>query len=213
MLKALYQTLFRILNRNPGDDAHDRKVLIMAPMGKAAFNVKGSTIHSAFKVPANQSLNTYEKLSFSLLNKLCLKYRHLKWIFCNEISMVSNKIWKYIHLRLQDIKQNQLPFGGVNIVAIGDFYQLQPVKSHFVFQKLSNDYSAFAENLWTEYFTIYELDQIMRQQDDASFAHLLNRLRTNKHTQEDIQKLETCLMSNIHPQPDNIDSIPHFFPT
>lgn len=128
---------------------------------------------------------------FSLLNTLRVKYRNLKWIFCDEISMVSNEMWKYLHLCLQDILQNDLPFSGVNIVAIGDFYQLQPVKSHFVFEDLTSDFGPLAVNLWQEYFKIYKLHEIMRQKDDAAFALLLNRLRVNKHTKEDIQTLQT----------------------
>ena len=53
-----------------------------------------------------------------------MKYRELEWILVDEISMVSNDLWKYVHLRLQEIKQCKEPFGGVNIVAIGDMYQL-----------------------------------------------------------------------------------------
>lgn len=98
MVKALFQTLYRLLNKAAGDNIDEKKILIMAPTGKAAFNVKGSTIHSAFKVPANTPLHTYKKLNFSELNTLRVKYINLKWILCDEISMVSNEMWKYIHL-------------------------------------------------------------------------------------------------------------------
>ena len=67
-----------------------------------------------------------------------MKYKELEWILVDEISMVSNDLWKYVHLRLQEIKQCKEPFGGVNIIAIGDMYLpiLQPVKANYVFMDL-----------------------------------------------------------------------------
>ena len=62
------------------------------------------------------------------LNTLRAKYINLKWIISDEISMVSNNMLKYINFRLQEIKSNSQLFGGINIIAVGDFYQLKPVK-------------------------------------------------------------------------------------
>ena len=115
-LKAIYQGLNKILNQKPGQQTNDLTTLLIAPTGKAAHNIKGHTIHAAFHVPANQSLMNYSKLSWDNLNSYCSKYLNLKWIMCNEISMVSNYMLKFIHLRLQEIKSNNLPFGGVNVI-------------------------------------------------------------------------------------------------
>ena len=83
---------------------------------------------------------------------------------------------RFIHLRLQEIIGNNLIFGGVNIIAVGDLYQLKPVMGQFIFEDYSRNYEPLATNLWTEYFKIYNLTQIMRQKDDKKFAQLLNRL-------------------------------------
>ena len=85
---------------------------------------------------------------------------------------------KFIHLRLQEIKSNNLMFSGINIIAVGDLYQLKPVMGQFVFENYRSNYGPLASNLWTENFKIYELTQIMRQKDDKTFAELLNRLCT-----------------------------------
>ena len=70
----------------------------------------------------------------------------------------------------------------------------------FIFEDYSRNYEPLTTNLWTEYFKIYNLTQIMRQKDDKKFAQLLNRLRTGNHTKNDIRTLEHTKMSNKHLQ-------------
>ena len=106
---------------------------------------------------------------------------------------------------------NDLIFRGVNIIAVGDLYQLKPVMGQFIFEDYSRNYEPLATNLWTEYFKIYNLTQIMRQKDDKKFAQLLNRLRTENHTQNDIKILKNTKITNKHLQ--SKKSIPHFYPT
>ena len=103
--------------------------------------------------------------------------------------MVSNEMWKYVHLRLQDILLNKLPFEGVNVIAIDDLFQQQPVKSHFIFTELQHNYGPLATNLWCDYFTLFELKEIMHQKDDQQFAKLLNRLCIGKQTNDDLRIL------------------------
>ena len=61
----------------------------MAPIGKAAHNVKGSIIHVTLDIPANTPLYEYKPSSYDILNTYRMKYRGLEWILCDEISMVS----------------------------------------------------------------------------------------------------------------------------
>ena len=211
VLKGIYQGLNRLLNQKPGQQTNDLTTLLIAPTGKAAHNIKGHTIHSAFHVPANQPLHNYTKMTWDNLNTYRSKYLNLKWIICDEISMVSNYMLRFIHLRLQEIMANNLPFGGVNIIAVGDLYQLKPVMGQFIFEDYSKNYETLATNLWTEHFKIYTLTEIMRQKDDKKFAQLLNRLRTGNHTKNDIKTLKNTKIHNKHLQ--NKKSIPHFYPT
>ena len=118
---------------------------------------------------------------------------------------------RYIHLCLQEIKSNNLPFGGVNIIAVGDLYQLKPVMGQFIFEDYKNNYGPLATNLWTEYFKIFELKEIMRQKEDKKFAQLLNRLRTGNQSENDITILKRTKIQNKHLR-DKM-SIPHFYPT
>ena len=85
--------------------------------------------------------------------------------------MVSNNMLRYIHVHMQEIKSNNLPFGGINMIAVGDFYQLKPVMGQFIFENYNKNYGPLATNLWTHYFKLYELTEIMRQKDYKIFLH------------------------------------------
>ena len=140
-----------------------------------------------------------------------MKYRDLEWILSDKISMVSNDLWKYVHLYLQNIKCSREPFGGVNIIAFGDLYQLQHVKQMFIFMGLRHNCGPVSTNLWCEYFTMYALGEIMHQKDDNEFAELLNRLHIHKHTTADLNLLSSRTI--MEEQRDELSDIPHFFPT
>ena len=198
VLKAIYQGLNKLLNQKPGQQTNDLTTLLIAPTGNAAYNIRGHTIHAAFHVPANHSLFNYTKLFWDNLNIYCSKYHNLKWTICDEISMVSNYMLKFICLRLQKIKSNNLIFSGINIIAVGDLYQLKPVMGQFVFENYRSNYCPLASNLWAEKFKIYELTQIMRQKDDKTFAELLNWLCTGHQTQEYIKLLKNTKVKNKH---------------
>ena len=68
--KALYQAALKFYIAREGEDFHDINVLLLAPTGKAAYNIKGNTIHSSLAIPANQSLKNYKHLDSSRLNTI-----------------------------------------------------------------------------------------------------------------------------------------------
>ena len=211
LTKALYQAVLKYYNTRAGVDFSDIKVLLLAPTGKAAYNIKGNTIHSALAVPACQSLKNYKPLDSSRLNALRCQLGGVKVIFIDEISMVGNTMFNVlINNRLKDIKGSSLPFGGVSIIAIGDLFQLQPVMDGYVFKDMDNsDYSILAPNLWQEHFKMFELREIMRQRESKHFAEMLNRLREGNHSTEDILKFKERIIEPNHflyPK-----DIPHLF--
>ena len=209
LTKALYQAALKYYNTRPGDDFHHVKVLL-APTGKAAYTIKGNTVHSAFAVPANQSLRNYKRLDSSRLNTLRSQFAGIKLIFVDEISMVGNSMFAIqLNNRLKDIKGCTEDFGGVSIIAIGDLFQLEPVMDGYIFKDLKTlDYAVLAPNLWHQHFRMFELNDIMRQRDSKVFAELLNRLREGKHTESDILKLKERVI-----QEDTINPLdaPHLF--
>ena len=189
VIRALYQTLYRILNLKDGENPDDKRILLCAYMGFAAFNISGQTICSAFHKKMYQG--TYNHLSADELNTFRIKYRHLKVVIIDEISMVGNMTLSFIDTRLQQLTGSKAAFGGLSVIAVGDLYQLKPVGDFLICLDLKAGASSLARNLWKELFTMYELVDIMRQKDDLAFAQLLNRLRLNEMTEEDKQVLQT----------------------
>ena len=189
VIRALYQSLFRILNLKDGENPDDKRILLCAYMGFAAFNISGQTICSAFHRKMYQKGTNH--LAADELNTFRIKYRHLKIIIIDEISMVGNMTLSFIDTRLQQLMGTKEVFCGLSVIAVGDLYQLKPVGDYLISLDLKKGASSLGRNLWKELFTMYELVDIMRQKDDLAFAQLLNRLRLNEMTEEDKQKLQT----------------------
>ena len=125
LIKSLYQAALKYYNSRAGVDFNEVKILLLAPTGKAAFGIKGNTIHSTLAIPASQSLKNYKNLDSGRLNTLRCKLHAVKLIFLDEISMVSNTMFNVqINYRLKDIKGSKEAFGGVSIIALGDLFQL-----------------------------------------------------------------------------------------
>lgn len=190
---ALFQALTRFFTKRINESCDDVRVVMCAPTGKAAHNIGGQTIHSLFCIPANQKLK-YKPLDSQQLDTFRVKFQRLRIIFIDEISMVGNKMFNFINLRLQEIFATEKPFGGVSIIAIGDLFQLKPVFDGWIFLDLADDYGPLATNLWRDCFKVYELTDIMRQKDDQEFAELLNRLREGLQTSSDISNLKRRIL-------------------
>ncbi|XP_073681681.1 uncharacterized protein [Garra rufa] len=190
LIKAIYYETSRILSKlseNP-DETH---VLLTAPTGVSAFNINAMTVHSALCIGINATL-PYQPLGDEKINSLRTKFGKLQILIIDEISMVDHKLLAYIHGRLRQIKQtgDYSAFGKVSIIAVGDFYQLSPVKGKPLYTEPVN-----SVNLWETNFSFIELTEIMRQKD-KEFAELLNRLRKRKKDEpmleHDITILKKC---------------------
>jgi hypothetical protein len=165
------------------ENPEEVKVLLVAPTGTAAFNISGYTAHSAFKIPP-KSTKTYQPLGNETMNTLQMQLSGIDLLIIDEISMIDNKVLAYIHGRLKQIKNLRTSdrashFGKVSVLALGDFYQLPPVKG----SPLCVPNSEYGIDLWQELFRIAELTEIMRQKDDVPFADLLNRLRMKRKSE------------------------------
>jgi exonuclease III len=191
LLKALYQALLKYYSRKPGENPDECKILVCAPTGKAAYNVGGLTIHSAFNIPADQGFK-FKPLDMQQLCTFQTKYKSLKIVFIDEISMVGKRMFNFINLRLQEIMGCTRPFGGVSVIVFGDLFQLKPVMDSWIFAsgyRTSCELEILGPNLWQDLFSFFELDEIMRQKEDLRFAQLLNRLREGNQSSDDIKLL------------------------
>ncbi|XP_063442198.1 uncharacterized protein LOC134722507 [Mytilus trossulus] len=197
VVRTIFQALHRHLCSIEGEDPDDIRILLCAPTGKAAYNINGLTIHNAFQIQPNKGLD--QSLSCDVLNTLRMKYRNLSLILIDEISMVGNKMFSLLERRLKKIKGSNCSFGGVSIIAIGDFFQLQPVFDSWIFNDLSKGLTSLAPYYWKLLFSFHDITEIMRQKDDLEFAQLLNRLRQNQLTENDFAVLNTRTVSISDP--------------
>lgn len=106
--------------------------MLCAPTGKAAHNIGGSSIHSAFGTPVGRGF-AFKPLDMHQLNSMRCRYFHLKVVFIDEISMLGAGMFNFINLRLQEIKGCCKPFGGVSIITFRDLFQLKPIINFLIF--------------------------------------------------------------------------------
>ena len=178
-----------------GQNLDQPSIVVTASTGKAASHINGLTLHSAFHLQVNgnfQKNADFRPPSKELLQRLWNKYQYLKLIVVDEISMVGERTFnEYLNNTLQLIKRNKEPFGGVSIIASGDFLQLPPVMDRSVFQEVRNiGYKSLTGNLWLNHFLIYELKEVVRQSGDPEFAEILNRVREGEQTDADITEIK-----------------------
>ena len=129
-----------------------------------------------------------------------LSLSQLKLIIIDEISKVGNTTLLHIHQRLREIFDTPASklFAGISIIAVGDMYQLPPIRRKPSFENYNNETYNMCHP-W-HLFSMIELTEIMRQKDDQPFAEMLNRFRTATQTEEDIK----CIQSrSIDPADDN----------
>lgn len=160
-------------------------IAITASTGKAACNINGTTVHSAFKLPRHgPNQRPKEKFKGKELQDLQRKYKNLKVLIIDEISMVGKLTFRDLNKFLRQIKNSNQDFGGVSVLLVGDLFQLPPVKQSTIFQNPSLTDAWFL-------FQLHELTEIVRQNGDPNFAALLNRLREGNQTPEDIEFIKT----------------------
>jgi len=201
LIKTIYHTAaktFRHACMNPELPT----VLLMAPTGVSAININGTTINTGLAIPKDTSDNL-PAMSDQKKTQMRLTFSELKLLIIDEISMVANITLLHVHQRLKQVfgTANLQLFAGISIIAVGDLYQLPPIRRKLVFQNYKND----THNLYHPWqvFTMIELTEIMRQKDDQPFTELLNRIRTGSHTEEDIK----CINSrSVSPSDDNYPS-------
>lgn len=166
---------------------YQSELILLSPTGIAALNIGGATIHSVFKLRFTV-LNSY--LS-GLINK---KTRDLfasgiiKKIIIDEISMVRADIFRAMDKQLRKIMKINKPFGGIQIIVVGDFYQLMPVVTNKDKQALYAEFDnpfCFSTESWAEcMFETVELTDILRQSD----AEMINHLGAIRKNTEDRDK-------------------------
>ncbi|KKR35185.1 MAG: PIF1 helicase [candidate division CPR2 bacterium GW2011_GWC1_39_9] len=183
-----------------------KETVVLAPTGVAAINIQGQTIHSFFKFKPNITLSKVKRLYNNKSGKLNI-YEKIDTIIIDEISMVRADLLdcvdKFLRLNGKDIEK---PFGGIQMIFIGDLYQLPPVVS-------GNEKSIFKGDYNSEYFfdakifdkslfgcsfemEFLELEKIYRQKDQA-FIDILNTIRNNTVSANELEVLNKRFSPNF----------------
>lgn len=172
-----------------------KNMVLLAPTGVAALNIKGQTVHRFFGFPINISVEKITSKQF--LPRARRIYKNLETLVIDEVSMLRADILDCvdIFLRLYGPEPQQ-PFGGVQMIFVGDLYQLPPVISAqeqiFFAEKYATPYFFSAEVFRHIPLQVIELQKIYRQKD-RDFIELLSRFRNNSITETDIEKLNSRL--------------------
>ena len=188
-----------------------KNIVVAAPTGVAAINAGGVTLHSLFQLPFHPFLPTKNNKE-----ELLAKIRHnkqrqqllrkMELLVIDEISMVRCDVMDAIDTILKHVRRNyHLPFGGVQLLCIGDLHQLPPVAQNHEWNILSEYYASpfFFDSIAIkeQLPLLIELDKIYRQKED-SFVRLLNKVRNNHMDADDFEDLHLRYDPSFRPEQD-----------
>lgn len=201
-----------------------KRAVIVAPTGIAAINAGGVTIHSQFQLPFGafipaDTLPLSEQTTFSMNNRQTLKeqmrlqanrrkvLQRLELLIIDEVSMLRADLLDAIDATLRIVRNSYFtPFGGVQVLFIGDLMQLPPVVKNEEWEILKNYYKSpffFHAHALADNPPLYiELDKIYRQSDER-FIGILNNLRHNRIEAADMTILNQYYKPDYSPKPED----------
>ena len=190
-----------------------KNCIVAAPTGVAAINAGGMTLHSVFQlpfepfIPGTEYRNSKERFRFSAAKRDMLQRMEL--LIIDEVSMLRADTLDCIDSVLRYIRHSHKPFGGVQMLYIGDMFQLPPVVKDDEWVFLREHYQSsffFHSKAIQRVPPVYlELKKIYRQREQL-FIELLNRVRNDELTTEDLQTLNRQYQPNFKP-PDGVKYI------
>jgi len=194
-----------------------KNTIVAAPTGVAAINAGGVTLHSLFLLPLISFVpaNDWEIDRNIAITKSEL-YRHFRYnkekrklltevemLIIDEVSMLRADILDAVNWALQSVRHNPAPFGGVQVVMIGDMYQLPPVIKDEQWNLLKNYYNSLfffdAQVLSDHQLVCIEFKQVYRQEDPV-FINLLNAIRFQDYDLIDFELLSQRYNPNFTPK-------------
>ena len=186
----------------------EKKMVVLAPTGVSAVNIDGETIHAFFGLKPGYELPEALKLKQPKNPSL---YKRIESIVIDEISMVRADLMDAMDIFLRNVRKSDEPFGGVQMIFIGDLYQLPPVITSQDKDIFYNEYGYTAPYFFNSdvfnrddfYLEFVELEKVYRQ-EDSGFVDLLNSVRDNSINYKQIKELNKCTAKNgFYPNKDS----------
>ncbi len=176
----------------------DKQFLILAPTGVAAINAGGETLHSFFGLPLEvcmpERLGNMNKRRISTL-------MHADTIIIDEVSMLRCDVLDAIDRTMRKILKSNIPFGGKQMVFIGDMFQLPPVVQQGVEQEVMNELYPNSEFFFYDSQAVkrmrlvkIEFKKVYRQEDE-NFLRILQNIRVNRVNYDDLRQLNAHVRS------------------
>ncbi len=185
-----------------------KKCIVLAPTGIAAVNAGAMTIHSFFQFGLGPFVQgVIEPKSDFRINKSKLELiRHLQLLIIDEVSMVRADLMDHIDVELRRIRRNSKPFGGVQLLMIGDLQQLPPIahggEDELFRQYYKTLYFFSSAALKSMKYSCIELKNVYRQ-TDRHFIDILNHARNCTLTSQDISDLNARYIPGFSPKPED----------
>ena len=171
----------------------DKKIALTSTTGIAATNINGQTLHSFLNLGMIRSEDKNKEIARIIYNP------HARWehvistdiLIIDEISMCDGFLFDIVEEVLRKIRESSEPFGGMQVILVGDCYQLPPVESNtkgFFFESEAYAFGNFKPVVLTKVY----------RQNDKKFIDCLNRIRVAKHTEADIEFLQKRQFPNLN---------------
>jgi ATP-dependent DNA helicase PIF1 len=166
---------------------HDISVAITASTGIAATHIGGVTIHSWSGIGARQKITDYEVDDLESKKYLWKRYEQTKVLIIDEISMLSGDVFDSVNKICKSFRRNNLPFGGMQVVVVGDFFQLPPIS-----KKGEETKFAFESASWRELNPLVTYITEQHRQEDDALLGILDRIRRGD-VEEEFEELRDRL--------------------
>ncbi|MDR0566752.1 MAG: helix-turn-helix domain-containing protein [Prevotellaceae bacterium] len=184
----------------------DKKLLVAAPTGVAAINAGGVTLHSLFQLPFEPYIPgvgySESTARFRMTKQKIELLRSIDTLVIDEISMVRADLLDSVDAALRHYRNSLQPFGGVQMLYIGDVFQLPPVAKEDEWELLAPHYQSqffFHAKAWEKSSPLHiELKKIYRQKEQK-FIDLLNKVRHGNLNSDDIAMLNEHFKYNFNP--------------
>lgn len=191
-----------------------KKHVIIAPTGIAAINAGGVTIHSMFSLPLRTFIPTTERIDQNIANNIADLMPHFKYrkdklkllreveiIIIDEVSMLRADVLDMMDFALRHIRRSPLKFGGIQMLFIGDLYQLPPVvrDEYLLNQYYASPFFFNAKALEDYPLITIELQKVYRQTDEK-FLNILNAIRNGDVANIDFNELNTRYDPDFDPK-------------